>query len=80
MSKALNFIIFSNVKGDIIVNNKVKTFNKASSSLDLVVILLYSYFNKLDWKKSELELIEVVFKDSIINISLTNITTTNNNN
>jgi len=48
ISKALNFIIFSNVKGGIIVNNKVKTFNKASSSLDLVVILLCSYFNKLD--------------------------------
>jgi len=48
ITKALNFIIFSNVKGDIIVNNKVKIFNKASSSFDLVVILLYSYFNKLD--------------------------------
>ena len=75
----MNFIICSSVKGDIIVNNQVKTFNKVYFSLDLVVVLQCGYFHKLDWKKSESELIEAVFKDSKINISFNSITNNNNN-
>jgi len=58
---------------------KVKTFNKASSSLKSVVVLLRGRFDKLDRKKSESELIEAVFAVSITNISLNNTTNYNNN-
>jgi len=58
---------------------KVKTFNKVSSLLKSVVVLLRSRFDKLDRKKSESELIEAVFAVSITNISLNNTTNYNNN-
>jgi len=58
---------------------KVKTFNKASSSLKSVVVLLRGRFDKLDRKKSESELIEAVFAISITNISLNSTTNYINN-
>ena len=58
---------------------KVKTFNKVSSLLKSVVVLLRSRFDKLDRKKSESELIKAVFAVSITNISLNNITNYINN-
>jgi len=58
---------------------KVKTFNKVSSLLKSVVVLLRGRFDKLDRKKSESELIEAVFAVSITNISLNNTTNYNNN-
>jgi len=58
---------------------KVKTFNKASSLLKSVVVLLRGRFDKMDRKKSESELIEAVFAVSITNISLNNTTNYNNN-
>jgi len=58
---------------------KVKTFNKASSSLQSVIVLLRGRFDKLDRKKSKSELIEAIFAVSITNISLNNTTNYNNN-